>query len=150
MAKVVSNPNFRSITYPKDYEYGKQKEEDIYPTLKEFFNSPALERTTDKYCKYDFEDRDAIYEVKSRKCKKNTYATTLLTRNKILTAEKRDQYFIFNFTDEICYIKYDPTLFDTFKCEPYSRINELSDMTDYLYIPLENLTTLKIKDYTQK
>ena len=143
--KVVSNPNFRSITYPKDYEYGKQKEEDIYPLLKTFFNSPALERTPQRYCKYDFEDRDATYEVKSRKCNKHTYPTTLLTLNKIINTTK-DQYFIFNFTDEICYIKYDKAVFDTFECKPYSRINQADDMTDYLFIPLANLTTLKIKN----
>lgn len=132
--------------YQKDYLFGIQEQKNIFDTIKEYFQSQTFRETTEKYSKYDFEDDTHIFELKSRKCKKNTYPTTLLTCNKIIKSSK-EQIFIFNFTDEICYLKYDEKIFNTFDKKPYSRkyFETETDMLEYYFIPLENLTTLKLK-----
>jgi len=141
---IQSNPHFRSITYHKDYSYGKKQQEIIIDILKDYFDSPNMKATPERYCKWDFEDDKNLYELKSRKNRKNQYPTTLLTCNKVISSDKQ-QIFVFNFTDQICYLKYDKHVFDTFERKPYSRINKEEDMTDYFFVPLEYLTTLKIK-----
>ena len=130
--------------YQRDYIYGVQQQSNIHNTLKEYFRSDTFKSTKGQYCKYDFEDDNCIFELKSRKCNKNLYDTTLLTCNKIINTSKH-QIFIFNFKDEICYLKYDEEIFKTFEKKLYSRTNDDSLMLEYFFVPLANLTTIKKK-----
>ena len=129
--------------YEMDYKFGTASQKKVYPILKQHFGDD-LKETTAQYCKYDFYTDTAYFELKTRKVSKTCYPTTLLTCNKIQDCNK-EQYFIFSFTDELCYIKYDKTLFDTFQRNKYSRENKAEDMVDYLFIPIGELKSIQMK-----
>jgi hypothetical protein len=130
------------VHFQQDYIFGTQQENKILPLLQEHFGG-TLAKNNNKWGKFDFYNEKSIFELKSRKCRKNTYPTTLMTCNKVVEGEK-EIYFLFNFTDELAYIKYNPELFSTFEKKMYSRINEAFDEKEYYFIPVENLETIKI------
>ena len=60
-----------------------------------------------RYCKYDFSDDDNVW-IEVTHEQEMQYPTTLLTCNKVTDTEnKKGIVFLFKFTDELCYIKYD-------------------------------------------
>lgn len=128
------------VNFEKDYLEGKKKQNIILPYLETYFGD--ITQTEDRYEKFDFYNQKNIFELKSRTNKKHQYPTTLMTCNKVIDTEK-EIIFLFYFTDELCYIKYDPTLFSTFEKKMYSRINAEYDMKDYFFIPIEQLITIK-------
>jgi hypothetical protein len=100
-----------------DLKYGLSKESFILQKIKEYWINENILNTkelyNDQYYIYDFESENNIYELKSRRTKKNHYSTTIIPESKIIKSIK-DYYFIFNFTDYISFIKYDIDLFNTF------------------------------------
>ncbi len=106
---VSANTNFQS-----DITFGLKNQSSILSTLQGRFGTSIVE-TTDKFCKWDFEDEAGNhYEVKSRRTTKMCYKTTLLPSHKIMRTNAK-QFFIFKFTDKLSYIQYDKILFDTFE-----------------------------------
>jgi hypothetical protein len=100
-------------SYQLDKQMGRFNEELLLPTLRKSFNTTI--RKGGEYEKFDFiDERGVLYELKSRRCRKNTYPTTLLPKHKVLGKE---QYFIFRFTDKVCYIKFDAAIFATFEVQ---------------------------------
>ena len=130
------------VNFEKDYLYGVEKQKQILPILRDYFGE-ELQETVGRYARFDFYSDKSIFELKSRKNSKITYPTTLLTCNKIIREDDKDLIFLFNFTDELCYIRYDPDVFSTFEKRLFSRINEFFDEKEYYYIPIEQLTTIK-------
>jgi hypothetical protein len=130
------------VNFENDYLYGIQKQKEILPILRDYFGKD-LEETVGRWKKYDFYSDKSIFELKSRKNTKTRYQTSLLTCNKVVSESGKDLIFLFNFTDQLCYIKYDPDLFSTFERRLFSRINESFDEKDYFYIPIERLTMIK-------
>jgi hypothetical protein len=130
------------VHFQKDYLYGIQQEATILPILQQHFGN-TLARNKERWGKYDFYNENSIFELKSRKNKKCAYPTTLMTCNKVVNVDEKDLYFIFNFTDELTCIKYDPILFDTFEKKNYSRINQCYDEKEYYFIPIHYLETIK-------
>jgi hypothetical protein len=101
-----------------DLKFGLSKE-NIESLLKlnfeeEFKNTKDL--YNDPYYPYDFEGltTKTSVEMKSRRNKKNDYKTTILPVHKIRKTNDK-QIFIFNYTDEICFIEYDKEIFDRFE-----------------------------------
>lgn len=133
------------VHFPQSYEIGKREESKVLPIIRDFFNRDIFQ-ILDKWSKFDFEDNETIYELKTRTNSKTKYSTTLMTCNKV-TNEKRDLIFLFQFTDELCFIPYEKRLFDTFEKKPYSRINAEYDKKDYYFIPIEHLQSIKMCDY---
>ena len=89
-----------------DRLFGLENQTNILNTLQSKFNLSIVE-VQDKYCKFDYIDNQGNqYVLKSRRCMKNTYPTTLLPCQKIMTTSAR-QIFIFKFVDKLCYIEYD-------------------------------------------
>jgi hypothetical protein len=129
------------VHFQQDYLEGTKKQEIIYPILKGKFGE-ELKASTDRWAKYDFYTDKSFFELKSRTNKKNKYPTTLMTCNKVIDTEK-EIYFLFNFVDELSYIKFDTKLFSTFERKPYSRINAEFDKKDYYFIPIEHLQTIQ-------
>jgi hypothetical protein len=95
-----------------------------FPILKEFFGSGLIE-TESKWAKFDFYDESSLYELKSRKVKKNTYPTTIITANKN-NDNRDDKKVVFITTarraalhEEVCIKIYTPihsyTLLNTLK-----------------------------------
>jgi hypothetical protein len=129
------------VHFQKDYIYGVQQEATILPILQQHFGN-TLSRNNERWGKYDFYNENSIFELKSRKNKKCAYPTTLMTCNKVVKIDEKDLYFLFNFTDELCCIKYEPSLFETFEKKNYSRINQTFDEKEYYFIPVCNLETI--------
>ena len=130
-------------TFKDDYDFGTQKEDDITTTLNKFFNDELI-KPENKKSKYDFKGKETYYEVKSRTNKYDEYPTTMIAQNKILTG---NQIFVFNFTDGIYYIKYDKEIFDKFEKKLFKRSYRPDIKTFeslYIYIPIEQLTKIKI------
>ena len=130
------------VNFENDYLYGIQKQKEILSILRDYFGL-ELQETVGRWKKYDFYSDKSIFELKSRKNTKTRYPTTLLTCNKVVSESGKDLIFLFNFTDELCFIKYDEKLFSTFERRLFSRINESFDEKEYYYIPIERLTTIK-------
>ena len=97
-----------------DVKFGMENEIMVIDILRQKWCEELIEKTPNKYCKYDFESEKCIWEVKSRRNTKNKYPTTIIPEHKLIDNPK-DYYFVFYFTDVCSYIKYDKELFDTFK-----------------------------------
>ena len=127
-------------SFSNDNKFGLAEEEKVLRYLRMVFRKDNVTRTTDKYCKYDFEGDTAIYELKSRTNRKNMYPTTLMPYDKIINTEKK-QIFVFNFTDGIYYVAYNEDTFKPF-IAPFVR-NQRIDYTDvrklYFHVPIEIL-----------
>jgi hypothetical protein len=125
------------MSYKMDYQNGKQKEEEVLPKIKNYFER-EIQKSTERYELFDFYDEKYKYELKSRNVKYDTYPTTLIPKDKI----RKRIIFLFNFTDGLYYIKYKKTKFSSFECKQFVR-NTRSDYNDkqkeYVYIPIECL-----------
>lgn len=90
-----------------DAIYGRHKEMEVKRLLPKIYNKNFKFYSTDIYATFDFmsEDENMILELKSRRCKSNTYPTTIVGLNKVLKGKQlqRDNdkvvKFLFNFTD---------------------------------------------------
>ena len=122
-----------------DIHYGNEMEEKILPIIREHFNDSTIIRTANKYCKYDFEGKDSVYELKSRRNSSTQYSTTMIGKNKVLDIEKI-QIFLFHFTDGLFYVKYDKNLFATFEEKQMGRYDRgRPEEQLYLLIPVDRL-----------
>ena len=123
----------------KDFQYGIQKQKEILDTLKEYFNETVKEYT-ETFSKYDFyDDQGHLYELKSRRIKKNQYQTTIVPCDKVLN---NNLYFLFLFEDELCYIQYNKEKFNLYEKKPFQRSDYYVEKY-YYYIPIDDLTTIK-------
>ena len=129
------------VHFEESYKYGKAKEEIILPVLKEYFSREII-NTTEKYAKYDYYDDSYKYELKSRTNKKNTYPDTMITFNKC--TDEFPLILLFNYTDCLCYIEYNKDKFKNYKKKLFSRANIITDEKEHVYIPIEDLTVIKI------
>lgn len=113
--------SYKKLSRKEDLEYGLSKEQDLKVKLISFFQEPLI-NTKDISGYNEFTEFDYVglitndrYEIKSRRCTKDYYLSTYMPLCKITKeSTKSDLYFIFNFTDKLCYIKYYKPLFDTF------------------------------------
>lgn len=104
-----------------DLKMGLSNEETVLDVIKRNWpNETNIKNTKElygnKFHPYDFEsDSGTSWELKSRRNSKWAYQTTFIESHKMRPDDNRDQYYIFKFTNRICYIKYERELFDTFK-----------------------------------
>ena len=100
-------------SYFEDYKYGIAEEEKIRTLLINHFNEDII-KTKERYCKYDYIclASNNKFELKSRRNNKNHYPTTIIPVDKVITND--NLYFIFNFIDKCCYIKYNEDQFKQF------------------------------------
>lgn len=126
-----------------NYNYGKKKEKQIRPLLNRYFDDKL--RQTSTFCPWDFVGCTGVtYEVKSRKISSKHWRETILAVNKI-KPNVLTQYFIFNFTDRIMYIKYDPNIFAFFRREITGSIEPSSGRQKvYFKIPIDALTEMTL------
>ena len=120
--------------FQRDYQYGKHQELVVLPQLAEYFKDD-IKPTPDKYTRYDFQGNDFVYELKSRTCSFGKYPTTLLPADKVVVNTK--QRFVFQFTDGLYYIEYDPAVFATIETASFRRfrIGVNDKEKPYLHIP---------------
>jgi hypothetical protein len=124
------------MTFNRDYNFGKQQEMSIFPTLCNFFKDDEIVPSTQRYKKHDFEGKTYLYELKSRTCKFNSFTTTLLPADKVIKTRK--QIFIFNFTDGLYYIEYDDEAWKDIEIASFRRfrIGVNDKEKPYYHIPI--------------
>lgn len=128
-------------TFDKDLDFGLTQEEAIIKKIETFFNDKLTK--TDKFCKFDFQGEETIYEVKSRNIDSQRFYTTILPKDKIIKDKK--QIFIFNFTDGIYYIEYKEEIFKNIKVMDYQREKRTGyndKLKPYYFIPIKLLSKL--------
>lgn len=126
--------------WEKSYQFGKMKEQAIYPIILEFFKK-AIVKQDARWARKDYKDEDTDYELKSRTFAMNKYDTTMITSNKLNS--NRNLILLFNYTDCLAYIKYDKEKFKNYDTKPFSRAYKKSDEKDHIYIPISDLTIIK-------
>ena len=91
-----------------DDEFGQKEEIRLLELFRKVFDS-NLKKTTYKYAPFDFESEHYVIELKSRRCAKDTYPTSMVNCNKIrkMELEKRLCFIVFNYTDGVYFWKYD-------------------------------------------
>lgn len=129
-----------------DLKTGLSNEKLILKHLRTYFNRD-IRHTKYAYSKYDFYDKENLYELKTRNNFLNTFKTTLIAEDKIIDTPK-SQYFIFSYTDKLAYIKYDKEVFKNFEVKPFQRdkrIDYTDNLKNYIYIPTDALTIIPIE-----
>ena len=141
------------MNYEIDINYGDRCEKIVIEKLQNFFNNKLTK--LDYYNNFDFiDDKQEIYiELKSRRCKIDTYDTSMVGMNKInmakiMTRKKKDVYFCFYFTDidystaELYYWKYNNQELNQLIFKDGGRLDRNQrEIKKYAYIP----TNLLIK-----
>jgi hypothetical protein len=130
-------------TFAQDYNFGKQKEEELLTIIKTFFNDD-IKQSVKRTEKFDFKGNKDYYELKSRNNDYLKYPTTMIQKSKIFCD---DHVFLFNFTDGLYYIKYDKDIFSNFLVKPFQRWGrpDVKDVKqDYIYIPIEKLIKITV------
>lgn len=121
-----------------DYTYGRDKENEILEKMNSFFND-NITQTAERFDTKDYLGEKYKYELKSRRNKYDTYPTTIIPCDKV--KEGTNYVFLFNFTNGLYYIYYDPEIFKSFKSGTFSRTDNSQNNKNklYWYIPIENL-----------
>ena len=125
------------MSFKQDYFFGLKKEDELLPIIRTFFNRD-IQKSTNKFERFDFIDEKYKYELKSRNNNYDKYPTTLIPADKVC----KRIIFLFNFTDGLYYIKYRKSKFNTFERKMFVR-NKRNDFNDlqkeYYYIPIDKL-----------
>lgn len=129
-----------NTTYALDKQLGHLAEDVVLPKLQSFFNA-SIRKMPQRYECFDYiDDVGTKYELKTRRNSMCAYKTTLLPTHKVIEG---DQYFIFNYTDKIAYIKYDAELFNSFDIQEVDdRRFGFSKKKPHYLIPISALTPL--------
>ena len=127
------------VHYKDSYLFGTKKEIIILPILKAHFNTDIQMNPPNS--KYDYQDANYNYELKSRTCKSTTYTTTMINSNKCIS--DKPIRLVFNFVDAVYYIEYNKRLFDTYQKDLFSRADIVEDLRFHYYIPIEHLTLIE-------
>ena len=126
----------------KDIAFGLQSEQTLLTTLGNQFGAD-IQKTTYKYCPYDFYTENHKIELKTRRCNYNTYPTTIIPVQK--TQQDGNLVFCFCFADKLCYIHYDKEKFSKYKIEDieYVRAYGKTSRVPHIHIPIEDLVEIE-------
>ena len=127
--------------FKKDYTFGLEKEIELLPILRSFFNDDSIIQL-DRHNVFDFKGDNKYIELKSRNCYYDKYPKTMIGYNKIKKALEIDEdvYFVFNFTDGTYYFKFDKLMEIEVKPKFISRTDRgKAEINDYAFIPIEIL-----------
>ena len=120
-----------------DYNFGIQKENMFIDKL---INKYGQVKTTRKYCEWDYENDTHIFELKSRRCLKETYPSTMIGYNKIKKYKLLNKKIVlcFSFVNKDCYYEYNSD--DGLEIREGGRSDRGKvESSEYLYIPIELL-----------
>ena len=126
--------------YPEDNRRGLIEQTKLLPVIKDFFKKDIIE-IENKKSPFDYECNECFYELKTRTNTKNKYPTTLIGKNKIEGNKKT--IFLFKYIDCLTYIEYNKDLFDKFEIKKFDRNVKETNKKEYVYIPIEHLTTIE-------
>jgi hypothetical protein len=131
----------------QDLAFGLKKETEIIDKIKNYWQNEVnivnTKEIYNEYCVYDFESESGTsWEVKSRRVNKTQYYTTILPVHKVRNTD-RDQFFVFNFLNKCCYIKYDKDMFDTFDITDIVCYRDgRREVAPHYHIPVYKLTDM--------
>lgn len=132
--------------FKQDINFGKISENEIFSILK--YKYPDIEPTTD-YSIFDFisQNEKLKIELKTRRNESNKYPTTMIGLNKIKKCNDPDTtyLFIFKFTDQTLFIKYNVEIFNKFEIKISGRYDRKrsGELSQYIYIPITSLSPLE-------
>jgi hypothetical protein len=125
--------------YLNDISFGLGKEITFLNKLHLKFGDD-ITQSKNKYSPYDFINDEYVIELKSRRCLKNTYDTTMILFNKVekLKTFNKKILLCFSFIDQDCYYLYDDN--DEFIVKRGGRKDRnCFEYNQYLYIPVNLL-----------
>lgn len=129
------------------FNFGLDNEVALLPKIKTFFNDPTIEKTPSSHCPFDFEGQSGLYELKTRRCKLQSYGTTIFPAKKLLFQPDKPKVLLFSFVDGDYYIPYTPEVFSTFERENkqfrHDRGN-IDTAQDYIHIPVDKLLQIAV------
>ena len=140
MVKTYSSYK-NNTNFEPDYIWGREQEELIYPYLNHSFGGDLV-HSQDRNSKFDMWNDRRNIEIKSRRCKRNTYRDAEITLDKCLELDGKSTYHIMNWQDEIGYIKYDANLYNTFRRVDKARNGDPNAVKTHIYIPVELFKTI--------
>jgi len=132
--------------FKQDIDFGKNAEDEIYEILKTKYDD--IERTSE-YSTFDYKTKSEKLkiELKTRRNKSDAYPTTMIGLNKIKKCNDPDTtyLFIFKFTDQILFIKYNVEIFNKFENKIGGRYDRKrsGELSNYIYIPITSLTPIE-------
>jgi hypothetical protein len=129
-----------------DYNFGIESEKELLDKLQNKFDL-NLKLSASNYSLFDYESNSTYIELKTRRCTKNFYKSTIVGMNKINRATDLKRlnidikiYFVFRFIDYICYWEFNEE--DMLKLNQ-SKITRNDrhkiETAKYLEIPINNL-----------
>jgi len=137
--------NKKRINNTNEYSYGKLKELELYPKIKEKFGED-IQLCINKFQYYDYYNNNYLIELKARKVKSTRYNTIFLNKSKILSfindnINNKKFVFVASWIDKDKYIIYDKDKFDKYDIEVFQSKEKnyvdilikvvISDMTDF-------------------
>ena len=132
-----------------DLTFGLNSEHTNLGTLQTFLNT-TLNRNAD-WSVFDFSNTaNTIHvELKTRRIRHDQYPTAIIGANKVdwCTDPTKDYYFAYCYSDGIFVIKYDRTLFNTFRRQHYlrgERIDTSNNESEVVFIPHEHLRRVSV------
>ena len=128
-----------------DIAFGLNNEPIVIDRLTKYFGE-EIEKTKNKYCYYDAFSSNTKYEIKSRRCRYDTYSTTIIPIHKRKENENSRLVFVFHFLDGLYYIVYNKDLFETFEIKEftYNRQGCANLPLKHFLIPIECLLKIDL------
>ena len=130
----------------KDLEFGLGNELKILPKIQNYFCDNTIEKINIRNCPFDYQSADCLYELKTRRCNRCQYKTTIFPTSKFKFIPDKKKILLFDFLDGTFFIEYNNILFETFKTETkqfrYDRPG-IDKPVEYIHIPSELLLPLK-------
>ena len=128
-----------------DIAFGLNNEPIVIDRLTKYFGE-EIEKTKSKYCYYDAFSSNTKYEIKSRRCRYDTYSTTIIPIHKRKENENSRLVFVFHFLDGLYYIVFNKDLFETFEIKEfiYYRQGCANLPVKHFLIPIECLLKIDL------
>ena len=135
----------------KDLDWGEKKEMETKKQLEKHWQCELIK--THKTHPLDFVSlyKRCWFELKGRKIKKSQYPTTMIGYNKVVAGLKEiekgyDVYFVFSFTDRLCYYQLKELKEEWVKKNTLGRRDRGKiEMNNYYYIPVSELTDIVLQ-----
>ena len=130
----------------EDYNFGINSDCEVLQKLRAHFN-PHLEIIDYKFSLYDYECENLLIELKSRKCSKDFYDSTIIGCKKLIDAANKQSlrsdlkiYFVFRFIDCITYWEFSSIKMKTLKIQTGGRSDRgRKEQGLYFHIPNKDL-----------
>ena len=130
-----------------DYIFGKSEEDKLYKTIKATFSND-LERTKERYDRYDYISNNYKIELKSRAILSTDYKEVYISYSKIdfyknNYSNSHKLILVFNYIDKLLYIQYDDEIFKNFKINHQNTRRDYKYIDTVIYIPINLLKEIK-------